>query len=61
MNRRQQRRRSTVAVAAAPVLLSLVTILGLLAALIADGAWDAISWVALSVPIFVVAAFVSWS
>jgi hypothetical protein len=61
MNSQRQNRRSTVAVAAAPVLLSLVTILGLSSALIADGAWDAISWIALSVPIFVVAAFVSRS
>jgi uncharacterized iron-regulated membrane protein len=61
MNLQQQKRRVPVVIFAAPVLLSLVTILGLLSALIADGAWDAMSWIALSVPIFIVAAFVSRS
>lgn len=34
----------------APIALSGFTIVGLISALIADGIWDAFSWVALSLP-----------
>ena len=34
-----------------PAILSVLTIGGLIFALIEDGIWDALSWVALSVPI----------
>jgi hypothetical protein len=41
----------------APVLIALVTIAGLLTALLGDGIWDIASWLALSVPIAVVMWF----
>jgi hypothetical protein len=46
-----------VAIYRAPVLIALITIAGLLAALLGDGIWDAVSWLALSVPIAVVMWF----
>ena len=33
-----------------PVALALLTALGLLSALLGDGAWDAASWIALGIP-----------
>jgi hypothetical protein len=33
-----------------PVVLALLTAVGLLSALLGDGAWDAASWVALGIP-----------
>lgn len=39
---------------AAPLLLALATVVGLLAALLGDGLWDAVSWAALGVPIVVI-------
>jgi hypothetical protein len=33
-----------------PILLGLLSVAGLLSALIGDGAWDALSWVALGAP-----------
>jgi hypothetical protein len=37
----------------APVLLGLASAIGLLSALLADGVWDAVSWIALSAPALV--------
>lgn len=34
-----------------PVTLGLITVAGLIAALVGDGIWDAMSWVALAVPV----------
>ncbi|MES1161988.1 MAG: hypothetical protein ABUL50_02865, partial [Rhizobacter sp.] len=33
-----------------PVVLALMTAVGMLSALLGDGAWDAASWVALGIP-----------
>jgi hypothetical protein len=37
-----------------PVLLGLLTAVGLVAGLVADGFWDAVSWAGLGVPLLVV-------
>ncbi|MGH7966300.1 MAG: hypothetical protein ACRERD_31495 [Candidatus Binatia bacterium] len=37
----------------APLALGVASALGLIAALLADGLWDAVSWIALAVPIAV--------
>ncbi|WP_232417866.1 hypothetical protein [Methyloversatilis thermotolerans] len=34
-----------------PLLIALLTLAGLLAALVGDDAWDAVSWALLSVPV----------
>jgi hypothetical protein len=36
---------------AAPVAVAIVSLVGLLAALVGDGWWDAASWAALAVPV----------
>jgi len=42
-----------------PILLGIVTCVGLLAALVADGIWDAVSWIGLGMPV-AVAAWFAW-
>lgn len=44
---------SGIRVWAAPITLSLVTTVGLIAALLADGIGDAVSWAALAIPMAV--------
>jgi hypothetical protein len=41
-----------------PAIFAAVTIVGLLSALFGDGAWDALSWVALACPIVATVYFV---
>lgn len=43
----------------APVLLGIVTIVGLLSALLGDGVWDMVSVVALAVPVLTIGWY--WS
>lgn len=38
-----------------PVLLAVLSLFGLLSALLADGLWDTLSWLALGVPVLVCA------
>ncbi|MDN3566383.1 hypothetical protein ACFQY5_25730 [Paeniroseomonas aquatica] len=40
---------------AAPGLLALASLIGLLAALLGDGAWDVLSWLGLGAPVVVIA------
>jgi hypothetical protein len=44
---------------AAPIALGAVTVVGLISALLGDGAWDAVSWVGLGLPVLV-AAWYGW-
>lgn len=53
--RRQPRPRSLWAVFAAPIAITIVSAIGLIAALTGDGWRDALSWLALSVPVAAVA------
>jgi hypothetical protein len=43
----------------APVLLALVSAVGLLSALLGDDIWDAVSWLALGAPLLVIAWYVA--
>jgi hypothetical protein len=43
---------------AAPLALSVITGAGLAAALTGDGIWDALSWIALSIPLATLVVFV---
>ena len=36
-----------------PLLLALISLLGLVSALLGDGVWDALSWLALGIPVVV--------
>ncbi len=42
-----------------PIALGIVTCVGLVAGLLADGLWDAVSWLGLGVPVAVV-VWCSW-
>jgi hypothetical protein len=41
-----------------PILLVLVTSIGLLSGVLGDGVWDAVSWIGLSIPVAVIMRFV---
>lgn len=41
-----------------PLLLSAATVVGLVAALLGDGVWDALSWVGLALPVAAIATHV---
>jgi hypothetical protein len=43
--------RSLLQIFAAPSLLALATGIGLLSALLGDGVWDVVSWLAIALPI----------
>ena len=47
--------RNAVRIWGAPAALALLTVVGLLSALFADGAADVVSWIALATPVAVVA------
>jgi hypothetical protein len=47
-------RRSLGQIFAAPLLLGWLSGIGLISALLGDNVWDALSWVALGIPVFVV-------
>lgn len=40
---------------AAPTLIALASLVGLVAALLGDGAFDIVSWIALSIPVIAIA------
>ncbi|CAN5810546.1 hypothetical protein BH09PSE5_BH09PSE5_18840 [soil metagenome] len=42
-----------------PILMAVVSVIGLLSALLGDGAWDAVSWVGLGIPL-VVCVWYGW-
>ncbi|HWW65289.1 MAG TPA: hypothetical protein VNZ43_11055 [Sphingomonadaceae bacterium] len=46
-----RRRRSNGAIFAVPILIALLSLIGLVSALIGDGAADVASWIALAVPV----------
>lgn len=43
-----------VAIWRAPILLALASAVGLVSALVADGIWDALSWLGLGIPVAVI-------
>lgn len=45
---------SLAGIFAVPLLLAVVSIVGLLSALIGDGVWDGLSWATLGIPILVI-------
>jgi len=52
-------RRTLAQIFAAPIMIGALSIVGLLAALIGDGWWDAVSWLSLILPILLYLFFVA--
>lgn len=52
-----RRRLTNVEIWGWPVALGLLSVIGLTAALLADGAGDVVSWAALAIPLLVIARF----
>ncbi|WJR80286.1 hypothetical protein [Bradyrhizobium sp. NP1] len=50
--------RTLRAIFAAPFAVGALSLVGLVAALVGDGAWDAVSWVTLAVPVLLFVRFV---
>ncbi len=51
------RRRTLSRIFAVPALLAAISLVGLLSALMADGLWDGLSWVALAIVVVTIAWF----
>ena len=49
------RPRGTTRVFAIPIVLALLSAIGLIAALLGDGLWDGLSWLTLGIPVAVIA------
>ncbi|KRR05745.1 hypothetical protein CQ12_41180 [Bradyrhizobium jicamae] len=52
-------RRTLGQIFAAPIAIGALSTVGLLAALVGDGVWDAVSWLALALPILLYLFFVA--
>ncbi|SEE07943.1 hypothetical protein [Bradyrhizobium erythrophlei] len=50
--------RSLSQIFAAPLVVAIVSTVGLISALVGDGWWDAVSWVALGLPVLLYLLFI---
>lgn len=50
--------RSLTQTFAAPLVIAIVSTVGLISALVGDGWWDAVSWVALGLPVLLYLLFI---
>ncbi|MBR1203067.1 MULTISPECIES: hypothetical protein [unclassified Bradyrhizobium] len=50
--------RSLSQIFAAPLIIAIVSTVGLISALVGDGWWDAVSWVALGLPVLLYLLFI---
>ncbi|MGY4315660.1 hypothetical protein [Bradyrhizobium sp. JR3.5] len=50
--------RSLTEIFAAPLVIAIVSTVGLISALVGDGWWDAVSWVALGLPVLLYLLFI---
>ncbi|GKQ54348.1 hypothetical protein [Bradyrhizobium sp. Ce-3] len=50
--------RSLTQIFAAPLVIAIVSTVGLISALVGDGVWDAVSWVALGLPVLLYLVFI---
>jgi len=50
--------RSLSQIFAAPLVIAIVSTVGLISALVGDGWWDAVSWVALGLPVLLYLLFI---
>ena len=51
-------RRSLAQIFAAPLVIAILSTVGLISALVGDGWWDAVSWVALGLPALLYLLFI---
>ncbi|MDH2383687.1 hypothetical protein [Bradyrhizobium sp. CER78] len=51
-------RRSLTQIFAAPLVIAIVSTVGLISALVGDGWWDAVSWAALGLPVLLYLLFI---
>lgn len=47
----QRRRQSNGQIFAVPIVIGVLSVIGLIAALVGDGIWDGVSWLTLVIPI----------
>ena len=52
-------RRTLAQIFAAPAIIGVLSVVGLLSALIGDGVWDGLSWLMLVIPILLYAGFLA--
>ncbi|MGY3530084.1 hypothetical protein [Bradyrhizobium sp. USDA 4452] len=50
--------RSLTQIFAAPLVIAIVSTVGLISALVGDGWWDAVSWVSLGLPVLLYLLFI---
>ena len=50
--------RTLTQIFAAPLVIAIVSTVGLISALVGDGWWDAVSWVALGLPVLLYLLFI---
>ncbi|MGY4476660.1 hypothetical protein [Bradyrhizobium sp. USDA 3364] len=50
--------RSLTQIFAAPLVIAIVSTVGLISALVGDGWWDAVSWLALGLPVLLYLVFI---
>jgi hypothetical protein len=55
---RMRNRRTLGQIFAAPIVIGVLSTIGLIAALVGDGWWDAVSWVSLGLPVLLYLFFV---
>jgi hypothetical protein len=53
----RSRRQTFGQIFAAPMVIGVLSVIGLISALVGDGIWDAVSWLALGVPVALCAYF----
>ncbi len=53
----QPRRQTNGQIFAIPIVLGVLSIVGLVSALVGDGVWDGVSWVTLAIPILLCGYF----
>lgn len=45
---------------AAPIVIGVLSTVGLISALVGDGLWDGLSWLSLAIPCILPVAFIAW-
>ena len=55
------RRQTLGQIFATPAVIGVLSVVGLISALVGDGVWDGLSWLTLGVPVALCAFFTLWS